>query len=93
MFQQNPTQENFNALEEDIAKTRKFNQVFDSVKSTFGLTGVVSSETNWDCYKSAVKSLENKFGKANDYALKNFRYLFEYCQNSNSVSGLEQIFE
>eukprot|EP00825_Cyclidium_porcatum_P009136 TRINITY_DN145_c0_g1_i3.p1 TRINITY_DN145_c0_g1~~TRINITY_DN145_c0_g1_i3.p1 ORF type:complete len:418 (-),score=86.40 TRINITY_DN145_c0_g1_i3:270-1523(-) len=91
-YQQDPTLETISALEEEIAKSKKFNQVFDAVKSNFGLTGVISTQTNWECYKNAVNSLESKFGKANDYALKNFRYLFEYCSNSNSIAGLESVF-
>lgn len=78
-YQSNPTMENLVALEQEIATTKRFNQVFSVIKAQFGLTGVTAAETNFDCYKSAVKALETRFGKANDYALKNFRYLFEYC--------------
>ena len=54
-FRKNPSDENFSNLSVELHSIKYFNDIFNELKTKFNITGVLSKQTDFVCYKNIIK--------------------------------------
>jgi legumain len=65
-------------LNEEIKSRRLYDELFTEIKTTTGKPPKAEN-TDFNCYKDMIESLEEVCGHTSDYGLKYFRHLYDLC--------------
>ena len=65
-------------LNEEIMSRRRYDDIFHEIKQVVGVPER-ANETEHECYKDMIDTLEAACGRTSDYGLKYFRRLFDIC--------------
>lgn len=78
-YQAEPTEENYQELNDDLMKSKKFAKVFEHFAARHGLTGEIAKNTHFGCYKQMIKDLKDQCGPLNDFSRHLVKYFHHYC--------------
>ena len=67
------------ALNREINSRKMYDRIFRVVSNMPGKTLKKAETTDFECYKTAISTLEKGCGRTSDYGLKYFRNLYDIC--------------
>jgi len=89
----NPTPENHQNLQAEIAHRVEVDAIFDRIFDAEHMEKVRAGETaqihNFDCYRSMINTFEERCQKLDDYSLKYAKAFVHECETKTYMEGLE----